>query len=87
MPFHVLSSEQGKEPPPLGAMRRGTALGAWVLLASLAGASWGVRGKSQGVGPCPQAAAVTALPALDHAVYGMDHAGPFWDSSNPPCSD
>ncbi|XP_061224192.1 T-cell surface glycoprotein CD3 gamma chain [Neopsephotus bourkii] len=26
-------------------MRRGTALGAWVLLASLAGASWGVRGQ------------------------------------------
>ncbi|PKU37583.1 t-cell surface glycoprotein cd3 delta chain [Limosa lapponica baueri] len=43
--LRVLSPEQEKELPPLCAMRRGRALGAWVLLASLAVASWGVQGQ------------------------------------------
>ncbi|XP_075377479.1 T-cell surface glycoprotein CD3 gamma chain-like [Mycteria americana] len=43
--LHVPSSERRKEPPPLCAMRRGRALGAWALLTSLAAASWGVQGQ------------------------------------------
>lgn len=69
-------------------MRRGRALGAWVLLASLAVASWGVQGKSPGISLCPQAAAVpvghspspleTATRTADTAAVGG------WLGGRPP---
>jgi len=54
----ILSPARRAEPRPLAAMRRGRAPGAWALLASLAVASWAVRGESPGIALCRRAAAV-----------------------------
>lgn len=77
--LHVLSSERRTEPPPRCAMQRGRALGAWVLLASLAVASWGVQGKSPGISLCPQAAAVPC----PTAEMGVVPRRPMRDVENP----